>query len=36
VAFTSFVPSGLARPGVLDNLVLYAAGRAAWAHEMLS
>jgi len=36
VVFVSFVPSALARAGVLDNLALYSAQRATWAHDMLS
>ncbi|HUC14409.1 MAG TPA: hypothetical protein VMS00_08145 [Acidimicrobiales bacterium] len=36
VAFISFVPSMLARGGVLENLCLYFAARASWAQSVLS
>jgi hypothetical protein len=31
----SFVPSLLARPGLLQNLYVDSAVRSAWAHEVL-
>jgi hypothetical protein len=33
-AFVSFVPSVLARPGLLENLVVYDTLRARWAHAV--
>ncbi len=36
VVFVSFVPSLLARGGVLENLCFYNAARSSWAHSVLS
>jgi hypothetical protein len=35
LAFVSFLPAALYRPGLLDNLVLNAAVRARWAGDRL-
>jgi len=35
LAFVSFVPSLLARPGVLENFVIYDTLRAKWAYSVL-
>jgi hypothetical protein len=36
LAFVSFVPSMLARGGVLENLCIYDAVRTRWAHSVLN
>ena len=36
LAFVAFVPNLFAQPGLLENLVIYQAVRARWAHGMLA